>query len=264
MFFWLKKSVSFWLMPLPFCLTLLVMGLVLLWTRRARLGRGLLVTATLLLLAISNKYVSNLLVQPLETRYATIPELKADAPLPPALAACRFVVVLGSGHGNTEGLSATSKLSVSGLARITEGVRLLRRLPNAQLIASGGTEDARDPTHASILVQAAASLGIDPHRALVIEDARDTEEESLAVKRLVGRESFALVTSAAHMPRTLALFHHAGLYPVPCPTDFSSRPNAHPNLSDYSWDVESVVRTTWAVRERIGYLWIWLRGRGEP
>ena len=48
MFFWLKKSVSFWLMPLPFCLTLLVMGLVLLWTRRARLGRGLLVTATLL------------------------------------------------------------------------------------------------------------------------------------------------------------------------------------------------------------------------
>ncbi|MEY4813841.1 MAG: hypothetical protein RLZZ162_914, partial [Verrucomicrobiota bacterium] len=25
---------------------------------------------------------------------------------------------------------------------------------------------------------------------------------------------------------------------------------------------ESLGRSTWAVRERIGYLWIWLRGRG--
>eukprot|EP01031_Cornospumella_fuschlensis_P020152 gene20152-24702_t len=48
MSFWLKKFVSFWLMPLPFCLTLLVVGLLVLWlTRRAKLGRALLLLAAL-------------------------------------------------------------------------------------------------------------------------------------------------------------------------------------------------------------------------
>ena len=35
--FWLKKFVTFWLMPLPFCLTLLVAGLWL--TRSAKRAR---------------------------------------------------------------------------------------------------------------------------------------------------------------------------------------------------------------------------------
>jgi hypothetical protein len=73
MLFWLKKFVSFWLMPLPFCLTLLAVGLcVLLWSRRARLGRGLLFAGTILLMLFSNKFVSDALVRPLEIRYGSI------------------------------------------------------------------------------------------------------------------------------------------------------------------------------------------------
>ena len=50
MFFWLKKFVSFWLMPLPLCVSLIAVGIVfLLATRRQRLGRTLLLTGTLLL-----------------------------------------------------------------------------------------------------------------------------------------------------------------------------------------------------------------------
>jgi uncharacterized SAM-binding protein YcdF (DUF218 family) len=257
--FWLKKFISFWLMPLPFCLTLLVLGSIYsLVPRLHRLGRRLLLVATVLLLLCSNKYVSTALVAPLECKYAAAPELEAGTPVPPALAACRFVVVLGGGHGDVPGLSATNKLSSSALARIVEGVRLARVLPQARLIVSGPAAPGF-PSHAAVLAEAAVSLGLDRQRILLIDTAHDTEDESHAVKALVGSQPVALVTSAWHMPRAAALFHKSGVTILPCPADYSARPNAYFSLSDLTWDAESLDRTTYAVREDIGYLWVWLR-----
>ena len=259
-FFWIKKLLGFWAMPLPACLTLLVAGLWFMRTpRRARLGRALVIAATVLLLLFSNKLVSSWLVHPLEARYAAMPELRAGA-IPPALAACRFVVVLGSGNGNTPGLAATSELSTSALARVAEAVRLLRVLPEAKLIVSGPAEGAH-PSHATMLARAAESLGIDASRVLYVDHARDTEDESLAVQRLVGDAPFALITSAWHMPRAVALFHHTGLAPLPCPADYTSHTDDDFHWTDLFWDVASLERSTWAVHERLGYLWIWLRGK---
>lgn len=263
MLFLLKKFVGFWLMPLPFCLTLLVAGLWCLMgtKRRARLGRALAVAGAALLVLLSNKLVSVWLIHPLEARYAAIPELSAATPPPPALAACRFIVVLGSGNGNSPGLSAINELSNSALSRLTEAVRLLRVLPEARLIVSGPAEGAH-ASHATVLARAAESLGIEPRRIVYIDQAHDTEDEALATQRLVGGQSFALVTSAWHMPRAMALFRHAGLAPLPCPADFTARTDDNPPWQDLFWDVGSLERSTWAVHERLGYLWIWLRGRG--
>lgn len=263
MLFWLKKFIGFWLMPLPFCFVLLIAGLWLMRSaRRARLGHRLSVAGLLLLLLFSNKYVSVALVHPLEARYPAIPELPAGTPPPPALAACRFVVVLGSGNSNSAGLSATNQLSSSALSRITEAVRLLRVLPAAQLVVSGPADSKDHPSHATMLTRAAISLGVEPGRIVFIDQARDTEDESLAAGRIVGTAPFALVTSAWHMPRAMALFRHAGLTPLPCPTDFTAHTGDDFQWADLFWDLASLERSNWAVRERIGYLWIWLRGRG--
>ena len=262
MLFWLKKFIGFWLMPLPFCALLLVVGLVLMRSaRRARLGRRLSIAGVALLLLFSNKFVSVHLIRPLEARYAAIPELPAGTPLPPALAACRFVLVLGGGNGNSPGLSATNQLSTSALSRVTEAVRLLRVLPDARLIVSGPAEDNR-PAHAVMLARAAESLGVDRTRIIYIDQAHDTEDESLAAARIVGQAPFALVTSAWHMPRAMALFRHTGLAPLACPADFTAHTGDAVNWQDFFWDVSSLERSTFAVRERVGYLWIWLRGKG--
>jgi uncharacterized SAM-binding protein YcdF (DUF218 family) len=259
--FWLKKFISFWLMPLPFCLTLLVLGSIYAFVPRLhRLGRRLLLVATVLLLLCCNKYVSTALVQPLERKYPPAPELEAGTPVPPALLRCRFVVVLGGGHGDVPGFSATNKLSSSALARIVEGVRLVRVLPAARLIVSGPAAPGF-PSHAAVLAEAAVSLGIDRQRILLIDTAHDTEDESHAVKALVGNQPVALVTSAWHMRRAAALFHKTGVVILPCPADYSARPNAYFSVMDLSWDAESLTRTTYAVREDIGYLWVWLRGK---
>jgi uncharacterized SAM-binding protein YcdF (DUF218 family) len=266
MLFWLKKAVSFWLMPLPFCLGLMAVGLWLVLrsagqpaTRSRWLGRSLLGAGAMLLLLFGNPMFSQWLVRPLEAHYPAIPEIAPEA-VPTALARCRYVVVLGGGHTNSAKLPATSQLSPHSLGRLAEGVRLLRLLPDARLIVSGpGTEG--QPTHASVLAQAAIALGVDPGRISKIEQARDTEEEGQAVRGLTGDAPVALVTSAWHLPRAIALFRDAGVDVLPCPSDYLSKPTADWSLADLLWDSTSLDTSTWAVRERIGALWLRLRGK---
>lgn len=262
MFFWLKKFITFWLMPLPLCLVLLIAGLFLLRSpRRNRAGRALLVAGTLLLLLLSNKAVSAWLVRPLESAYPAIPALATGAPLSPQLAECRFVAVLGGGHGDTAGLSAVNKLSSSARGRLMEALRVLRALPaDTKLIVSGGGESGKPP-HAVVLAEAAVSLGVEPARIIRLDTPRDTEDEAQELRRIVGESPFALVTSAWHMPRAAALMRHAGLHPLPCPADYAARPSEGFRLGDYTWDSESLERSTKAVYERLGYLWLKLRGK---
>lgn len=264
MFFWVKKLLGYCLMPLPFCLGLLVAGVLLMRTeRRARLGRTLVLAAVVLLLLFANKFVSARLVRGLELQYPAVPELTAGAPPAPALAACGYVVVLGGGNAYMPGRPALSRLSSSALGRITEATRLLRVLPDAKLVLAGPPVGKR-PSHATVLAQSAISLGVDPQRIVLVEQVRDTEDESLAVRERVGQAPFALVTSAWHMPRAMALFRHAGLNPVACPADFTAHDDGEWHWRDLLWDVESLERSTWAVRERLGYLWIALRGKTGP
>jgi uncharacterized SAM-binding protein YcdF (DUF218 family) len=262
MLFLLKKFVTFWLMPLPFCLTLLLLGASLLrWSRRKTLGRTLAIASIVLLMLFSNHFVSRWLARPLETRYAPIPELPAGQPIPAALAACRYVAVLGGGNGYTRNAAATHDLSLSALARITEAVRLLRVLPDAQLIVSGPS-DGKHPAHAVTLARAAISLGIDERRITLVDQALDTEDEARIIRQHVGDAPFALVTSAWHMPRAMALFRHQGLAPLPCPADFTTHDEDTGAFSQWLWDAKALENSTAAVHERLGYLWIWLRGRG--
>jgi uncharacterized SAM-binding protein YcdF (DUF218 family) len=116
-------------------------------------------------------------------------------------------------------------------------------------------------THASVLAQAAVSLGIDRGRIRLVDRARDTEDESLAVKAIVGNAPVALVTSAWHMPRAAALFRGARVDALPCPADFAVKPDPDGSSFELSWDVESLARSTEAVHEGLGLLWLKLRSR---
>jgi uncharacterized SAM-binding protein YcdF (DUF218 family) len=132
-------------------------------------------------------------------------------------------------------------------------------LPGARLLVSGPGEPGR-PSHASVLARAAESLGVDPDRITKIETALDTEDESLAVARLAAGARVALVTSAWHMPRAAALFRRAGVDFAPCPADYVGRARPGLRWADLGWDSESLERSTVAVHEWLGLLWLRLRG----
>ncbi|MEO6244296.1 MAG: ElyC/SanA/YdcF family protein [Opitutaceae bacterium] len=261
MLFWLKKVVGFWLMPLPVAMALMTVGTVLAFSpKRARLGRVFLIGGFLVLLVFSNRFVSRSLIRPLEMHFAPIPELSAPALVPPELAACKFVVVLGGGNGYAPGVTSNNRLSSGSLARIVEAVRILRVLPEARLVVCGPTYGPVD-SHATELARTAVALGIAPDRITKLEQGRDTEEEAEAVRQTTGNAPIALVTSAWHLPRAMALFRHFGVKAVPCPTNYLSLSDGDAFVSDFFWDNGGLERSTWALRERIGYLWIWLRGK---
>lgn len=209
----------------------------------------------LLLILFGNKAVSVRLLRPLEAIYPPVPEFQTGAPVPEPLRGCRYVVVLGSGHADISSWSATDKLSPSGLARLVEAFRILRALPDARLIVSGPGDPGR-PSHAAVLTAAAESLGIAPDRITLIETAHDTEDEAHIVKTIAGNTRVALVTSAWHMPRAADLFRAAGVDFVPCPTDYAARFNETFHWQDMGWDVESLERSTKAVHEFLGRLWL--------
>ena len=97
----------------------------------------------------------------------------------------------------------------------------------------------------------------------VAGQSRNTYENALEIRAMRTRQPFATarpVTSAAHMPRALAVFRHAGL-PLPrATTDVEIvRPGAWTPLR---WlpDAEALSLTTLAAKEWIGFWAYWARG----
>jgi len=263
--FWLKKFLTPFILPLPFALVCGCAGIVLSTSRRwRRTGWFLLTFSVTVLLITSNKWVSGRLIAPLESRYPAVGEYQPGQPLPADLAACRYIVVLGSGHDDTAERPALTKLCSSGRARLIEAVRLLRLLPSARLVVSGPADtDHGGMPHAQVLADAAVSLGVERDRIQMIEDGHDTEEETARVRLLLGDARFALVTSAWHLPRAMALCNAQGLHALPCPTDYLYCTPLRWLRSDFTWDLESLVRSTAAVHEHVGLWWAQLRGKAS-
>ncbi|HTJ79417.1 MAG TPA: ElyC/SanA/YdcF family protein [Rariglobus sp.] len=262
MLFWLKKVIGFWLMPLPLSLGVIVCGAVF-WrfTRCKRLGRGLVMGGLLWLGVCSNQGVGTWLVRGLENRFAIIPELPADTPLPASLARCQFIAVLGGGHTYVPGWPATNELSSSALSRIVEAVRIAHRLPGARIIVSGPPDPLGGPTHARVLADAAVSLGVARDRIIEISTARDTEDEAAAIHAIAGKTAVALVTSAWHMPRAMALCRRQELDVAACPSDYVARIKELKPTDFLQWNVGGLERSTKAFYEWLGLSWARLRGK---
>ena len=212
--FLFKKIIASLLMPLSVIAALLLLGLLLLLASRLRrTGTALITLGVALLLVLSSSPLSEQIAAPLEYRYQALGETQS-------LQGVRWIVVLGSGHTTTATLSPNSELNGSALARLNEGLRLQRALPQATLLLSGGAVfDSR--SNAAVMAQTAVALGFDRDAIVVEERPRDTAEEAELISAWVDNEPFILVTSALHMPRAIALFERQGSRPIPAPTDYT-------------------------------------------
>jgi uncharacterized SAM-binding protein YcdF (DUF218 family) len=253
--FWIKKIVSRLLFPVPLCLELLFLGLVLLWfTRRQKTGK-ILVTVAAVLLAVLSHPVANLMLASLERRYPALHDPAAVCRSGPA--ACKWVVVLGGGYIDDPELPLTSRPSSSTLGRILEGVRVYKALPGSKLVLLVG-----DPAYQDDAQEAFTSLavmtGVD-RRDLVTARGRDTEDEADAIRQIVTTEPFVLVTSASHMPRAMAIYRARGMHPVAAPTDYLAVGQKWDAPTDYLPGVHGLETSERAVYETLGLLWAKLR-----
>ena len=252
-FFWFKKSLAWLATPfhLALAFTALAGLLRLLRKRRAAyLSAGLGLT---ILLVAALPFTAEMLARPLEEAYppATMDEL------PPELTA---IVVLGAGARTAPGWSASDRLGQAGLKRTLAGWRIWQARPKAKLIFTSGPWEAGRPAPAAIMTELALELGVPAGDIVAESTSRDTYEnakETELVLKTIGSGPIALVTSARHMRRAMAVFRARGLRPIPIPCDYRPAPDSIgwlPSLGDLASTQESLY-------EYLGYGWYWLRDR---
>jgi len=252
MFFVLSKIFVNLIYPLPIaCLFLL--GTWWAWSRRPRLGRGLLVTGLALLWLPSTAPVADLLLLPLETRYPVVEN-------PPH---ADVVVVL---TGMTDMKAAKGNQVEMGEAgdRILAGVALVRWGHADTLLIAGGSGDLFDQSASEALAlnRFAIEFGVPADRILLDTTSRNTYENAVEVRpwlQEAGLLDIILVTSAAHMPRSMGCFRKVGLDPLPYPVDFRNRWGKYDpfSLLPKAGDLQ---RSSTAVKEYMGLIMYWLQG----
>jgi uncharacterized SAM-binding protein YcdF (DUF218 family) len=195
--------------PVVLALIIAAVGFLFLRGPRRRAGRWLIASGAILAYLASTTLVGNALLAPLEHQYPTLTPAQA--------AGLRDIVVLGSAYEPHDNIPVTGALAADGLARIVEGVRLARSIPDSRLLVSGGARPGFTPS-ALGYAKLATDLGVPQPALIVMDRALDTSQEARAVAALLGRAPFILVTSAYHMPRAMLLMNAAGASPVPAPT----------------------------------------------
>ncbi|MFH0821812.1 MAG: ElyC/SanA/YdcF family protein [Pseudomonadota bacterium] len=106
-----------------------------------------------------------------------------------------------------------------------EGVRLWRGIPECKLVLTGGVIPGlnRDRSLAESIALVAAEMGV-PRDAMILEDRSwNTEDQARLVGEITGKQPFALVSSAFHLPRALLMCREMGLNCVPAPADFKAK-----------------------------------------
>lgn len=250
--FWLKKLLTQLVMPLPLLFLFLLILLVLVNRQSAFAKRlaNVIVMAMFALLLLSQAQISSYIGSNLEQKYiANHQAIEGEC----------TVMVLGSGHSLLTGLSATQQLSPTALARLVEGIRQLnlsehtkiKSTPACRLVVSGWNGGREGASHAEVMALAAQELGVSNSQIIMFPEARDTIEELLSMKKLVGDGAFRLVTSATHMPRAMIIARGLGLHPQAAPGNFLAG-------DGYWWrlSADNLVLSQAAIHEYVGMAWL--------
>ncbi|MGB5960876.1 MAG: YdcF family protein [Coleofasciculaceae cyanobacterium] len=261
MFLFFSKLLPLFFYPLGVVCWLLVVALIL-WWRKSRFVPIPVLTALLVLLLSSNSWVANSLVQSLEWQH--IPQ----GVLPTADA----IVVLGGATRSKFPPRPSVDLSEAG-DRVLYGAQLYRQGKAPLIIASGGRINWRGggSAESADMAEIMITLGVPDSAILQDPTSFNTYQNAVNVQQILkkqGIRKILLVTSAMHMPRSLAIFQRLGIDTVAAPTDFlvTQQELAEPNSSieasllNIVPDAFRLEMTTRALKEYLGTLIYRLRG----
>lgn len=256
MFFVLSKIAWFVIQPLVAIALPAILGLLLAAFGLRGLSVALLAFSGAAYAVIMFSPAGLLMVGALEDRFPRT-ELPADV---------TGIIVLG-GSFDTQVARTRGDPEISDAGdRITGALALSRRYPDARVVFTGGVaavfED--DMPEYEIAGRLFASLGLPPERLELEGRARNTTENAVFTKELVKPkpgETWLLVTSAFHMPRSVGCFRAIGFDVVPYPVDYrtpSGPARWRPAWADVSRNGDKVQL---AVREYVGLVAYRLSGR---
>lgn len=262
MFLFLSKLLPLLVFPVGLASLFLGATLWFVWRRRRLWAMGSAAIALLILLVSSNTWVATRLIQSLEWRNLP-PE-----PMPIADA----IVVLGGSTRPADFPRPWVDVMEAG-DRVLHGAQLYKAGKAPKLILSGGRIEWQGggPPESDDMAQIAIAMGV-PKSAIIEESTSlNTYQNAVNVKAILEEadiDQILLVTSAIHMPRSLAIFNKQGIAAIAAPTDFlvSERTVSEINGSRQAIllsllpDAGNLADVTRALKEYIGLVVYRLRG----
>lgn len=216
MFFYMSKVFWFLADPGNVLLIMLCLGASLVFRRRDKLGRRLLALAAIVSFIVAVVPIGKNMSIVLENRFPVVRELPRNVD---------GIIVLG-GVLDEVVTKARGQMSIGGaVERLVEFAALSQKYPNAKLVFTSGsgkllTQNIKEGDMVGPLL---AKLGVNMDRVQIESQSRNSFENAVMSKQLVNPgpdETWILITSAFHMPRTVGIFRQLGWPVLAYPVDF--------------------------------------------
>lgn len=259
MFFYLSKLVWFFLQPSAAAIFIILIGLLLLKTRRKKFGRKLITLGAIAMLLIAFSPMGRLLMIPLEDRFpiVTMGALEGER-------IDGIIVLGGTVHMTITDQRGVPSL-VSGAERIIEAVKLAQKFPSARIILAGGPNTilSKPTADSEIVRQLMIDMGVKKERIEIETKSKNTFQNAALSKALAKPkqgENWALITSAYHMPRAIGCFRAVGWNVSAYPVDYMTGGNKS-RFQPFYYALDGVTITDIATKEWLGLLAYKLSGR---
>ncbi len=254
-----SKLLSFATQPLAWALLLLALGLVCM--KRWRILGTRLCWAAFIVLALTGwSPLPEYLLRQLETQYPA-PDPRAD------LSRYAGVVVLGGALERSEMWQRPGQMALNAAGeRMIAPIGLLKRNPNLRIVFTGGEGNLRlaalsEADRARMLFD---HIGIEPARVTYESRSRTTFDNAVFTAALPGidiKQPWLLLTTCAHMPRSMGTFLKAGWNVTPHCVDYRAPEHiSWRALTGYSFTL-GADKWHYALHEIIGYRAYQMAGR---
>jgi uncharacterized SAM-binding protein YcdF (DUF218 family) len=256
LFFFASKVGWFFLTPSNLILLAMLVGIGLLyWKRARRIGWRIATGGAIAAVVVTILPLGDWLIASLERRF-------------PPYVACKTVekpvagIILLGGAINSMKIGDKVFEDLGPAAdRIRKAAQLAHQYPDLLVVVSGGQAFPREGARSESVATAdlLIELGVDLKRQRLETGSRTTAENARFVADQTATEgSWLLVTSAFHMPRSVGSFRKAGVDVIAVPTDWmvdDDRPILTLNALD------RLGRLDLGVHEYLGLIAYWITGR---
>jgi len=262
MFIFLSKLLPLFIYPLGMTCLLILIALVA--GRRSKLRTACMLMALLVLWLSSTTGFSTLLARPLEWKYLPPEEIPGG----------EVIVVLGGGTESPEMPRPITELNGAG-DRVVYAARLYQQQAAPTILASGGSISfmpGSTSTPAEEIRDLLKIMGIPPEAIWLEKESKNTYENAVMCAEFLKDkdiEQVLLITSALHMPRSVAVFEAQDLEVIPLPVDYSITQSTPGNDAESAFQAKvldimprlsNLSLTTNAMKEYIGFAVYKLQG----
>jgi uncharacterized SAM-binding protein YcdF (DUF218 family) len=254
-FFWISKLG--WKLCSPDSVLVMLSGVILvsLWTRAYKRATRLMTLLVVLILTIAVFPVGDFLLSPLEKRFPSPGHLpdKVDG----------IILLGGAERVHQSFLWQQVELNKSS-ERFFAFIRLIKKYPHARHAFTSGSGDIafQEYKGAQVAEKLFREQGMDTSKMIFESHSRNTYENAVFTRRIIAPkpgENWILITSAAHMPRSVGIFSKINWRVIPYPVDHETRPE---NLFHIQWNFSgNLIKLNDALQEWTGLIAYYATGK---